>query len=239
MGVALLLGLLSSLHCAGMCGSVIAAATYGIGSGRAPLVVLVNAARVASYAVAGALAAGGVGTLAGTLGARGHLGLSLFGAIVILAAGLQVGGWLNVWAALERLGGRLWQRISRAARLLLPVRHAWQAAAFGLLWGWMPCGLVYGALGYAASTGNWRDGALYMLAFGAGTLPAMTSLGLFSTLAARLQRRQGWRRCAGAALIGMALVTVAMHLAPGAHVHETSAPAGTGERPPAPHTGHP
>lgn len=238
MGVALLLGLLSSLHCAGMCGSVIAAATFGIGNGRLPLVVLVNVARVASYAIAGALAAGGLGALAGGTRTGGHLALSLFAAILIVAAGLQVGGWLNVWAGLERLGGRVWRRISRIARLLLPVRRAWQAAAFGLLWGWMPCGLVYSALGYAAATGSARGGALYMLAFGAGTLPAMTGLGLFSTLATRLRQRQDWRRFAGAVLIAMAIVTMAMHLAPGTHGHEPPAPADAGEPPPREHAGH-
>ena len=225
MWVALLLGLFSSLHCAGMCGGVIAAATLRIETHRVPMVVLINVARVASYAIAGALAAGGLGALTGTLGTTGHQVLSLIAAAIVAAAGLQLGGWMNFWAGLERLGGRVWQHLSRATRVLLPVRRAWQAALFGLMWGWMPCGLVYSALGYAAATGSWRDGAMYMFAFGAGTLPAMTGLGLFSNLSSRLQRHHRWRQAAGAALILIAAITLVIHFAPQSHDHGQASPA--------------
>jgi sulfite exporter TauE/SafE len=92
------------------------------------------------------------------------------------------------------------------------------------MWGWMPCGLVYSALGYAAATGSWRDGAMYMFAFGAGTLPAMTGLGLFSNLSSRLQRHRRWRQAAGAALIVIAAITLVIQLAPYSHDHSQASP---------------
>ncbi|HRE18792.1 MAG TPA: sulfite exporter TauE/SafE family protein, partial [Rhodocyclaceae bacterium] len=70
-------------------------------------------------------------------------------------------------------------------RRFLPVRGIGQAWPLGLLWGWLPCGLVYSALATALASGSATAGGLAMLAFGLGTLPNLLLAGL---LAARLQR---------------------------------------------------
>ncbi|HBG50914.1 MAG TPA: hypothetical protein DDW89_03775, partial [Gammaproteobacteria bacterium] len=65
----------------------------------------------------------------------------------------------------------LWRRIGPLARRFDPRRSAAQALAFGALWGWIPCGLVYSALLTALVSGSATAGASIMLAFGFGTLP--------------------------------------------------------------------
>jgi len=55
-----------------------------------------------------------------------------------------------------------------------------QAFPLGLLWGWLPCGLVYSALVTALTSGSALRGAGLMLAFGAGTLPTLLLAGLLA-----------------------------------------------------------
>ena len=57
-----------------------------------------------------------------------------------------------------------------------------QAFPLGLLWGWLPCGLVYSALVTALTSGSAWCGAALMLAFGAGTLPTLLLAGLLAGL---------------------------------------------------------
>jgi sulfite exporter TauE/SafE len=65
-----------------------------------------------------------------------------------------------------------------ADRRFLPARTMSQAFPLGLLWGWLPCGLVYSALATALSAGSAGRGALLMLAFGLGTLPNLLLAGI-------------------------------------------------------------
>ncbi len=84
----------------------------------------------------------------------------------------------------------MWRRIAPLARRLVPVRTAGcKRSPSGLLWGWMPCGLVYAALAAAVTSGSSLGGAATMAAFGVGTLPTLITMGSAAGLASRLARR--------------------------------------------------
>jgi uncharacterized protein len=191
---ALLGGFVGSVHCFGMCGGI-AGALGMAGGGRASFAFAYSAGRIMSYAVAGAIA-GAIG--AGLAGAAG-LGpwLRLVMGIVLILLGLQIAINLKLLAPLEAAGARLWRKLAPVARRLVPPRHPGQALALGALWGWLPCGLVYGMLAAAAASGTAQNGAIFMAVFGLGTAPAMIGLAWASGrggtwLTARRRRALGW-----------------------------------------------
>jgi sulfite exporter TauE/SafE len=109
----------------------------------------------------------------------------LFASLMLIAMGLYLLGVTQFLTPLERGGQHVWQRIQPLTRRFLPVRGVAQALPLGLLWGWLPCGLVYSALTTALASGSAGKGALLMLAFGLGTLPNLLLAGL---LLARFRR---------------------------------------------------
>jgi hypothetical protein len=122
----------------------------------------------------------------------------LIAALFMIALGLYLGGWWQGLSRLEQAGGRLWRYLEPAGRRLLPVRTPVHALGVGLIWGWLPCGLVYSVLVWAMSAGSAAQGALLMLSFGLGTLPALLAMGVFAAAIARVVRNIWWRRLAGA-----------------------------------------
>lgn len=191
---ALLGGLVGSVHCLGMCGGI--AGALGMAGGSRPgMAVSYSVGRIASYSVAGAFV-GAVGAgLAGPIGLGPWLRLLM--GVVLLLLGLQVAINLRVLAPLEAAGAKLWQRLAPVARRFVPPRHAGQALALGALWGWLPCGLVYGMLAASAGAGGAAEGALFMAVFGLGTAPAMIGVTWASGRSGTLlsgRRRQllGW-----------------------------------------------
>ena len=200
---AFLVGLLGGVHCVGMCGGIVGAVSVGLpGQSRWPLLLGYNAGRIASYALAGAVA-GGLGLFfSGLLPVRhAQQALLVLAALFMILLGLYLGGWWPLLARLERLGGHLWKRIEPLGRGLLPVRRPGQALALGLLWGWLPCGLVYSVLIWSVTAGGAAQGALLMLAFGLGTLPNLLLMGAAAARLQRWVRRPGVRRAAGAAIL--------------------------------------
>ena len=150
-----LTGLLGGVHCAGMCGGIVAALSGQAGSRRLPLHLAYNGGRVASYAAAGALAgaAGGLGLLLdGVLPVQ--LALYVLANLMLIALGLYLAGVSSVVAGTERLGLALWRRIQPLTRGLLPADTLPRALGLGVLWGWLPCGLVYAVLATALLSGN-------------------------------------------------------------------------------------
>lgn len=209
--VAFVLGLVSSTHCLGMCGGIAGALTYSLNpqlrqqAGRSMVFNLAyNLGRVSSYMAAGAIVAAGAGMLTGLAGAHNRLFMSLLGAAFLIAVGLHIGGWFPRFARVETLGRPVWRRLEPLGRRLLPVRRLPQAFGFGLVWGWLPCGLVYSALVYSLSTESALRGALFMGFFGMGTLPMLLTVGVMASSVAAVLRRPGVRQVAGLCVVMLA-----------------------------------
>lgn len=209
-------GLVSSLHCLGMCGGIIGALTLSLPPEvkcnrrrLLPLVLSYNLGRITSYALAGTLA-GAVGNrvLSAISPQYGHAILQWFAALIMLAIGLYLAGWFPRLAQVESVGRPLWRVLEPIGQRLLPVKNPIQGLLLGLIWGWLPCGLVYTVLITAASAGSALQGALYMTAFGLGTLPTMLAAGLLTGVMTRLGHTPNIRRAAGIAVIALALASV-------------------------------
>jgi len=176
-----LVGLLGGTHCVGMCGGIVGALAVSTPHGRPqwPLHLAYNLGRISSYAVAGAV-----------LGAIGSAGLLLNDALpvqmtlyvlanlMLVALGLYLVGLPQGLAFLERAGQRAWARIQPLTRRFLPATSVSRALPLGMLWGFLPCGMVYSVLTTALLTGSALRGAGLMLAFGFGTLPNLLLAGL-------------------------------------------------------------
>ncbi|MFC2502866.1 MAG: sulfite exporter TauE/SafE family protein [Cardiobacterium sp.] len=172
-------GLAGSAHCVAMCGGI--SVSLGLGSMKKRLLPVYHGGRLASYATLGLV----FGCLLPLIGVRDYspawaMALRLASALVMFAIGLQIALGINLLRRLERYGSRLWQPLAGFVQTLLPVRTGSDALLLGFLWGLLPCGLIYSALALAVVSGNPLHAALVMLAFGAGTLPAMLLLGVFS-----------------------------------------------------------
>lgn len=194
-------GFASGLHCAGMCGGISAGFTLVRKEEVLKRQLAFNAGRITSYAVAGAIA-GALGSAgayaAGVLPAQ-TLTL-LFASAFALLAGIHLAGYGFPLARLEKLGLPIWRRVQPFAARFLPARTLPQAYAAGLAWGWLPCGLVYGALAAAVFAGGALEGAVAMAGFGLGTLPWLLAAGVF---AAKLRSAVKLRAAGGMLLIAL------------------------------------
>lgn len=214
---AFLLGLLSSTHCLAMCGGITGALTYSLEPGirqnpfRFALFNLhYNAGRIFSYAIAGLIVGGSAGTLAELAGANSALFMRSLGVITMLGVGFYVAGWFPRFAYLEKIGAPVWKHLSPVGQRLLPVRRLPQAFGFGVVWGWLPCGLVYSALIYSLSTADMFSGALFMVFFGLGTLPMLLAIGFMARAVGQFMRRPIVRRIAGSCIVLMAPLPIVL-----------------------------
>jgi len=206
---ALMVGFLGGVHCLGMCGPLAGAFTFSLASEIqkspahvAKMQLTYNLGRLTSYAVLGAIA-GVVGMVlveAGSLLSVQRWLLAFAGIwMLVLAAWLL--GWSSLPSRLENLAGGWWSGVSSRWRArFLPVRLLTGAYLFGLLWGCLPCGLVYSTLLLALSSGSWFDGGLVMLAFGLGTLPNLMLMGVSAFWLTRLQQQRWLRQVAAAGI---------------------------------------
>ncbi|NJD30414.1 MAG: sulfite exporter TauE/SafE family protein [Gammaproteobacteria bacterium] len=210
LGAALVAGLAGSGHCLGMCGGIAGAlAMRGAAGPRQPtfgskllLALVYNVSRVASYAVAGALA-GLLGRALLRAGDVAPLSIALrvvAGLVMIAAAGRLLFGW-RLLDPLEAAGSRLWRRIAPGAGRGARRDGVAGAISLGLAWGWLPCGMTYSMLLLAATTASAGMGALVMAAFGLGTLPAMVSATVAFERAARLLSTKASLRAAAGLLL--------------------------------------
>jgi uncharacterized protein len=167
----LLLGLVGSLHCAGMCGPLVLALPQHGGSagafawGRFSY----NIGRVSAYGLLGVVfgLAGQSVALAGM-----QRWASLLAGVVVLLA-LAPASRRFSWPA-----SRIVNLVKTGLGALLKRRTLTSLYLLGLLNGFLPCGLVYVACAGAVAVGSVAGGMGYMLAFGLGTIPLMFGIGL-------------------------------------------------------------
>ncbi len=210
---AFLLGLFSTVHCIGMCGGIIGALSLSLPAeirNHKPrlflFVTTYNIGRLLSYSLAGFIAgAVGTGVLASTGFNQGHIVLQYIGVAMMVAIGIYLAGWLPQLAIIERIGVPLWKKLEPIGRKLLPVASLPKALAYGVIWGWLPCGLVYFVLIWALTAGDALRGAMMMLAFGLGTLPTLLTAGFMTSWVTRFARNPRARVIVGLLIIAMAI----------------------------------
>ncbi|MDY6944760.1 MAG: sulfite exporter TauE/SafE family protein [Pseudomonadota bacterium] len=229
ISAAFIAGVAGSSHCFAMCGGM--AAALGMHSrvtSTDARGAFVNAGayqlgRIGGYAFVGALF-GFAGALLQSMFDLMRIGAVLriaSGMLLILIALRMLIRW-NALSAIERLGARFWSRIRPLAQRAVRSHGRGRAIAIGILWGWLPCGLVYSMLMFAATSGNALHGAALMAAFGFGTLPSMLTSSL---LASQLQRAlaQRWPRIISGLLLmafGIWMMIVpALRAGHAGHVH--------------------
>jgi sulfite exporter TauE/SafE len=196
---ALVLGLMGGVHCIGMCGGISSALGLTDASRQPQKLLAYNLGRIFSYTLMGSFAGLAAGLLQEQWQVFGRV-MRLSANLLLILMGLYLANWWMGLTRLEQLGNRLWKKVQPLGRHLLPVEHSGQAFGLGMLWGWLPCGLIYSALLWAATAGSAYQSGLLMLAFGLGTLPAMLATGLFAQqLRQQLQRK--WLRVIAGLLI--------------------------------------
>src|SRR5574340_979787 len=189
--LAFVTGLVSSFgHCLGMCGGIVA-----IYSARQPVLATANGARPGILARIGTLSPLHVGRI---------MTYTFLGALVGLAGAFleQMGGMVGWQGFFSVAVGLAMVAIALSLMGVLPPIEVALAAVtggaspfkrmrgrfgqsslsstigLGILWGFLPCGLVFAMLVVAAGTQSSLDGALTMLAFGLGTVPTLLGFGL-------------------------------------------------------------
>lgn len=227
---AFLLGLFSTIHCVGMCGGIIGALSLSLPAQiRADkprmlaFVATYNIGRILSYCLAGLIAGAiGTGVLASIGFEQGHAILRALGVAMMIAIGLYLTGWVPQLAIIEKIGVPVWRKLEPVGRKLLPVASLPKALAYGVIWGWLPCGLVYFVLVWALTAGNAVQGALTMLAFGLGTLPTLLATGFMTSWLTRFARSSTARQVVGLLIIAMAIGSLYIPMGettPGGHHH--------------------
>lgn len=207
-------GLLGAGHCIGMCGGLVGALSLSATGRRSgwSFHLLYNAGRLVTYTLIGALV-GWLGsalaytdrfhTITRTLLVASDLFIILVG---FGTAGLFAG--LNI-ARLDFPGPL--RAMTKTVQRLRQLPPAVAALPLGLLFGFLPCGYLYAVAITAAQSADVTTGALMLLAFGIGTVPALL---LFGTATQWLgTRARLWMlRIAGLLVAGMGAVNLLRHL---------------------------
>ncbi len=209
MLTALLLGLAGSLHCVGMCGPLLLALPLDAAGKRQVMrqMLVYHAGRILTYAALGLL----FGLLGKGLAVAGlQKILSISAGVFMLGMALMAWRFERMVTALPGFGAFTQGVKSRMGNLL---RHNGSTFSLGLLNGLLPCGMVYTALAGAISTASITEGALFMMAFGFGTLPLLlgvSTLGRSFSVASRKNIRLAQPILLG--LVGLLLLQRGLHL---------------------------
>ena len=209
----LLLGLASSLHCAGMCGPVASSLMFAFSRSADPrdrtrALFAAHAGRLLVYVTAGT-AIGGLGSVFYL--AFDHAGAFVVvrwaGAVALAWIGLSVAGFAPPLSIVDRVAAPL-----TSALRLNPATSFGNSGAFvsGLIWGFLPCGMVYGALFYAMLSGSALHGGAVMAGFGLGTLPSVTSVALGLSGFRRFAQRPNARVGVGLGILAVAVASLAL-----------------------------
>lgn len=204
---AFIVGLSGGIHCIAMCGGISAALGFAANTRQSrPFLFALsyNAGRICSYTVIGFL----FGALLAVIDAHSavaHRLLQTLSALLLIAIGLHISGAIRNLSFLESWGAHFWKWLQPLALKLFPVTSIRKALALGLLWGWLPCGLVYSTLAWSATSGSALQSASMMMAFGMGTLPWLLATTFAGQRLHAVARLRGLRPLLGALLLGFGL----------------------------------
>lgn len=177
---AFFLGFMGSTHCLGMCGGIISLLSMNNPNHTGLRNQLAyQFGRITTYSLLGLLV-GGLGLMASDTHQQAVLILRTLSATLLILMGVYLMGLTGALVWLERFGGQLWLHLQPLSKHIIPITNLKRATVLGLLWGFLPCGLIYTTLAWAATSASPTQGAAVMMCFGLGNLPALLSAGLFA-----------------------------------------------------------
>lgn len=196
----LLAGLFGSTHCLGMCGGIVGLLHAQIPAGRGALAIGFHIGRISSYLAIGLLATGiGMLPAAAVPDAAPQLMRWLLGAVIVLmAVYIALPGHIRDLAG--QFAAPLTRRMMPVFAKFLPVRSLDNAIGLGLLWGMLPCGLLYTVIATAVLLADPVATTGMILAFGIGTVPLLLGGGLLMLRFRSAVSRPGLRWLAAALL---------------------------------------
>lgn len=178
----LLIGLLGSTHCVGMCGGLQQLFINMAPSQSKSILPIYHVGRLTGYALITVLVATILSQFAAqTAGLVPYaMAIRLIAAVVIIWIGINHFIRIPLPKPFRIATDKLWQSLRTLARPFLPPRHRLHVFFVGVVWGWLPCSLVYSALAIALAANNVGSSVVAMLCFGIGTVPTLLSLGLLT-----------------------------------------------------------
>jgi len=176
---AFLIGIAGGVHCIGMCGGIASAFSFAIPKGQSqlPYIFSYNLGRIVSYTIAGAIT-GFIGSIATVNIQSAFPFLQIISIVFLVLLALYIGDWYKGLSYLEKLGGSLWRKVAPLSKKLIPFKNPLYTLLYGMIWGWLPCGLVYSVLTWSLASESAMQGALVMFSFGVGTLPTLFAASL-------------------------------------------------------------
>ncbi len=206
---AVLLGLMGAGHCATMCGSTTIALVSRTPAARQPFAA--HAGRISMYALLGALTAVLTGEVTRFL--RNEVlqtAWFLVPNLLLILSALYLMGFQRAYMPIEAFGRNVWGRLGAARGFVQTSGGVLGDFLRGGIWGLLPCGMVYSAIGLAVIAIDPLGAALVMVAFGLSTLPVLLALGILSQQALSKLKQTRVRRILGASLLLLALWNVAL-----------------------------
>lgn len=207
MLTAFVMGLFGSAHCVGMCGGIIGSLSMSLSTQISPkpaaliwYLLNYNIGRIVSYVIAGII----VGLLASfsiQLLPDPHQYSMKISGIFLIALGLYIAQlWMGL-SKIEQLAAPFWNKIQPLAQRFLPPKTPIRALPLGMIWGCLPCGLVYSVLPIAYSANSLQNSAWVMLSFGLATLPMLMFLGNSAQIIKTKMQNKTFRLILGGLLI--------------------------------------
>lgn len=193
---AFLIGLAGGVHCIGMCGGIASAFTFAIPKGKSqtPYIASYNLGRIISYSIAGAFT-GYLGSMFASSLLAGLLILQSLSIIFLILLALYISDLYKGLIYFEKIGAKLWRYLSPVGKRLIPFKSPIHTLFYGMIWGWLPCGLVYSALTWSLASGSLIEGTLFMLFFGVGTLPALIASSMGASFLIPILQSRNTRLC--------------------------------------------
>lgn len=199
---AFLIGFATQTHCVGMCGPVIGILGINNSYKRVPAAILYNLGRITTYTflgVVGGLVAASVSDISSI-----QYGIRYIAGGIMIFIALQLFGLPQFLAWVEKPFQLIWKPLQTFAQRFFPIKTALGTYVVGFIWGFLPCGAVYGPLAVAMGTGSVLTSASIMFAFGLGTLPMMLGLAIFGNYIGHFFAKKSVRMVAGLLILGMA-----------------------------------
>ena len=207
----LLIGLAGAGHCLGMCGGLSALLSV---NGKPSLTRLLayNFGRISSYGLLALIIATAIQGTAEYLYRDLMIPLRTIAGVLLILMGLYLWGASQLILKVEKLGTGAWRALQPIAKSLLPIRSTPHAYLAGMIWGWLPCGLVYSTVLWASALGSVSQTSSAMIGFALGTLPSMLLAGFFAQ-----QLKQLWQHYRLGKLFGTLMVLYGLYTIPMIH----------------------